>query len=90
MEKRNELIKGVAIGLALCLVMYFYMLWAGQHENSETRVMPYIGKELYVTIDDGTETYQGEAVVVANDETTTVIQMGGKVYVASTKNVVYE
>lgn len=90
MEKRSKFSKGLAIGLALCVVMYFYMLWAGQHVNSETKAMPYVGKELYVTIDDGTAIYQGEAVVIANDEEITVIHMEGQIYIAPTNKVVYE
>ncbi len=90
MEERNVNIKGVAIGLALCLLMYLYMLWAGPAVNNETKVIPYAGDERYVTIDDGTTKYEGEAVVIAVDETTTVIQMEGQIYIAPTENVVYE
>lgn len=93
MEKRNGTIKGIAIGFTLCVLMYFYMLWASQSVNNETKVIPNAGDEvdeIYVTIDDGITKYEGDAVIIAADETTTVIQMGDKVYVASTKNVVYE
>lgn len=90
MEKREGFRNGLGVGLFLCAIMVVYMLVTSQYLNSKTKVIPCVGKELYVTIDDGTANYQGEAVVIATDETTTVIQMGDKVYVASTKNVVYE
>lgn len=93
MEERNKgkgIAIAIAIAFALCLLMYFYMLWASQSVNNETKVIPNAGYEMYVTIDAGTETYRGEAVIIAVNEEITVIQMEGQTYIAPTNKVSYE
>lgn len=94
MNKRIRYIVGELLGdlggWLLIVTIVLACAFGVNYELQKTKVIPNAGYERYVTIDDGKTKYEGEAVIIAADETTTVIQLGDKVYVASTKNVVYE
>lgn len=80
----------IALGVCFCVLAYIVFKQMNVNESTKVEIIPYAGYERHVTIDDGTKKYEGKAMIIAADETTTVIQMGDKVYVASTKNVSYK
>lgn len=86
-EIRTVLRVVIAIGV-VCICAWLLELFSLRESN--TKVIPNAGYQMYVTIDAGTKTYEGEAVVIAVNEEITVIQMKGNTYIAPTNKVAYE
>ena len=80
---------GVVIAIGVVSVCIWILnMYLPLQDN--TKVIPNAGYQMYVTIDDGTTKYEGEATIIAESEEIIVIQMEGQIYIAPTSKVVYE